>query len=262
LFLTLLNWTSRKKGERKTMSIVNPWLVGSLGLLVLWLLIFFLKPKARKEMLWVSVFTMLLGLTEPLFVPQYWNPPSLFDLAQNTGFDLESFIFSFAIGGISAILYELLVKVKHEKIRRHEKHKKMHRYHLLALFSPLLVFLPLQLFTSLNPIYSASIAMFAGGIAAILCRPDLSRKIVVGGFSFLSLYFVFFIVFGLAYPRFVQDVWNLTAISGILIWGVPLEELLFAFTVGMLWSSIYEHTRWYRLVKIKTGQKNKNLKKT
>ena len=44
--------------------------------------------------------------------------------------------------------------------------------------------------------------------------------------------------------------------------GVPLEELLFAFTVGMLWSSIYEHTRWYRLVKIKTGQKNKNLKKT
>lgn len=41
---------------------------------------------------------MLLGFTEPLFVPAYWNPPTLFDLAQRTGFDIESLIFTFAIG--------------------------------------------------------------------------------------------------------------------------------------------------------------------
>jgi hypothetical protein len=32
-------------------------------------------------------------LTEPLFVPDYWNPPSLFDLARRSGFDIESVIF-------------------------------------------------------------------------------------------------------------------------------------------------------------------------
>ena len=57
-------------------------------------------------MLLVSVFTMPFGLTEPLFVPRYWDPPSLFNLAATTGFDIESLIFCFAIGGIGAVLYD------------------------------------------------------------------------------------------------------------------------------------------------------------
>lgn len=50
-------------------------------------------------MLRVSLLTAPFGLTEPLFVPEYWNPPSLFVLEQRTGFDLEIFIFCFGIGG-------------------------------------------------------------------------------------------------------------------------------------------------------------------
>lgn len=53
----------------------------------------------------VSLATAPFGLTEPLFVPEYWNPPTLFDLAQRTGFDLESLIFCFGIGGVSSVLY-------------------------------------------------------------------------------------------------------------------------------------------------------------
>jgi hypothetical protein len=49
---------------------------------------------------------MPFGLTEPLFVPRYWDPPSLFNLAATTGFDIESLIFCFAIGGIGAVLYD------------------------------------------------------------------------------------------------------------------------------------------------------------
>ena len=61
-------------------------------------------------MWWASVYMAPFGLTEPLFVPEYWNPPSLFELAQKTGFDIESFIFSFAIGGIGAVLYTSLMR--------------------------------------------------------------------------------------------------------------------------------------------------------
>ena len=202
-------------------------------------------------MLWVSLFTMPFGLTEPLFVPEYWSPPSLFNLAARTGFDIEILIFCFAVGGIGAVLYEALIKVKHQKISEHEKHRKKHRFHLLALSSPLFIFLLLHLLTKLNPIYSASIAMFGGGIAAMLCRPDLKRKICVGGTMFLAIYFVFFLLFDLTYPGLVQNVWNLSVLSGILIIGVPLEELMFAFTFGMLWSSVYEHALWLRMVGVK-----------
>ncbi len=37
------------------------------------------------------------------------------------------------------------------------------------------------------------------------------------------------------------------AISGILILGVPLEELLFALSFGFYWSGVYEHVKWYRI---------------
>lgn len=59
------------------------YLIGSLGLLAVWFLIYLSsRAQSRKEMLVVSFGTMLLGLTEPIFVPEYWNPPTLFNLAQ------------------------------------------------------------------------------------------------------------------------------------------------------------------------------------
>ena len=202
-------------------------------------------------MFWVSLLSAPFGLTEPLFVPEYWNPPSLFNLAAKTGFDIESLVFSFAIGGIGAILYNSLFKVKHKKMSMYEMHSKKHRFHLLALFSPVLVFLVVSYFTQLNPIYSASIAMFFGGIAAMLCRPDLKKEVWMGGVLFFLLYFVYFFFFIKVYPYVVTSFWNLSAISGVLILGIPLEELIFAFTYGMLWSSAYEHIRGYKAKKVR-----------
>jgi hypothetical protein len=227
---------------------MNPWFISSLILLALWFIIWIIKPGLRREMFWVSLFTTPLGLTELLFVPEYWNPPSLFNLVARTGFDIESLIFSFSVGGIGAVLYESIINIKHQKLSKREKHKKIHRFHLFALTSPLLAFILLYMLTNLNPIYSASISMFIGGIAAILCRPDLKNKIFMGGTAFLILYFSFFLILNIAYPEFVLEVWNLSAISGILVLGIPLEELIFAFTFGMLWSSIYEHALWYRVM--------------
>ena len=230
--------------------ILNPWLTFSLIFFTIWVFIWLIKPKLRKEMFWVSLFTMPFGLTEPLFVPLYWNPPSLFSLASKTGFDIESLIFSFAIGGLGAVIYESVFKTRHQKMNKHEMHSRKHNFHLLALTSPAIMFIPLILFTRINPIYSAIIAMFTGGIAAMLCRPDLKKKILIGGLIFFMLYFIFFVLFNLIYPGLVLKVWNLSALSGVLIIGVPLEEIIFAFTFGMLWSSVYEHIKWYKLKNI------------
>lgn len=228
------------------MVILNEWLIFSLILFVIWIILFIFS-RSKKEMLIVSALTMLFGLTEPLFVPEYWSPPSLFNLAVKTGFDIESLIFSFAIGGIGAILYEIVFKVRHRRISRHEMHNSRHKYHLLSLFSPVIAFVLLWFLTDLNPIYSASIAMLIGGLSAMVCRLDLKKKIVLGGVMFLVLYFIFFIFFNNLYPYAVESFWNLSALSGILILKVPLEELIFAFTFGMMWSSVYEHIKWYKL---------------
>lgn len=123
------------------------WLLWSLILIVIWALVYaLLKSKGSKEeMLLVSLWTSLLGFTEPFFVPEYWNPPSLFDLAHRTVFDIESFVFSFAIGGIAVAIYERIFRTSHEHIKSHERHSPRHHYHLLSILPRQLSFLPFSL---------------------------------------------------------------------------------------------------------------------
>lgn len=226
------------------------WFIGSLIFLLIWGVVYLLlrKKSSRKEMLQVSFWTSLLGLTEPIFVPEYWNPPSLFDLAQKIGFDIESLIFAFAIGGISAVIYELLAKsFIHVKMNVMQRQHSRHKFHLFALLSAPIIFSILYLVTDLNPIYSTTIALFMGGVFTLYCRFDLKKKMITSGFIFLILYYLFFIGFVKIYPTYVQEVWNMQDISGVLVSGVPLEELLFAFSLGFLWSGIYEHINWLKI---------------
>lgn len=225
------------------------WFTWSALLLVAWGFVYLAlrNRESRHEMLVVSLWTSLLGVTEPLFVPAYWNPPSLFDLAQRTGFDIESLIFSFGIGGLTVVIYEWIFPVRHETVSLIERHQPRHRFHVLVLLSAPVIFVILLAVTRLNPIYSAILSLTAGGLLTCWCRPDLVRKMVVSAFLFLGLYFLYFLTLLAAYPDYVRLVWSLSAISGILILGVPVEELLFAFTLGFLWSSVYEHLRWQRI---------------
>ncbi|HED11965.1 MAG TPA: hypothetical protein ENJ10_14840 [Caldithrix abyssi] len=225
------------------------WFVWSLALIGVWLLVYVLYKNGRKRMLWASLYTMPFGLTEPIFVPEYWNPPSLFDLAQRTGFDIESLIFCFGIGGLGVVLYDFIFKVRHESMSVEEKHHSRHRFHLWTLLSPIILFPILYFAVSWNVIYTATLTMFVAALAALWCRPDLKGKIWVSGVIFTLFYLVYFLSLIAVSPGYVERVWTLTAISGIEILGIPVEELLFAFTFGMLWASYYEHLTWHKIKK-------------
>ena len=108
------------------------------------------------------------------------------------------------------------------------------------------VILILLIFTNFNPIYSASVALFSGAITTMICRKDLVKNTILGGALFMMLYFTVFLLMILIFPNFV-NAWNLSAISGILILGIPIEELMFSFTFGMYWSGIYEYIKQYSL---------------
>ena len=134
------------------------WLTWSSAFLLPWMALYLGFPRQRRPMMWASLFTAPFGLTEPLFVPEYWNPPSLFDLAQTTGFDIESLIFSFAIGGVGSVLYSAITGRGLVPVGPGERRHRHHRYHLLVLSAPALAFPPLYL-APWNPIYPAIAAM-------------------------------------------------------------------------------------------------------
>ncbi|MBE0476699.1 MAG: hypothetical protein IBX62_06380 [Coriobacteriia bacterium] len=225
------------------------FLIWSLLLLGIWAIVYLSlrDPLARREMLMVSRWTGLLGLTEPVFVPAYWNPPTLFDLAQRTRFDIESVLFAFGVGGLAVILYEWLLRPEHVKVAMADRSARRHRLHSVALVSTPLVFAALWVATPLNPIYSTIIAFLFGGLFTLYCRPDLIGKMVGSALIFTALYFAYFLSLVLVFPDYVRLVWNLPGLSGVLIAGIPIEELLFAFGLGFLWSSVYEHVGWYRI---------------
>jgi len=222
------------------------WLIWSGAFLIPWALLYFLRPGFRYKMLRVSLATSLLGLSEPIFVPEYWNPPSLFDLAQRTGFDIESMIFCFAIGGIGAVMYNAVTDRGLSEVPHAERHNGRHRWHRLAIALPFLTF-PALYFLPWNPIYPGIVALALGGIANVLCRPDLLRNTLVGGMLFLSLYAIFMLLLIFFAPGYIEQVWNLPAISGVLLAGIPLEELAFGFAFGLYWAGIYEHFTWHRV---------------
>ncbi len=221
------------------------WFVWSSAYLIPWVGLYFAFSGHRRAMLWASLFTMPFGLSEPLFVPEYWNPPSLFDLARTTGFDIESLIFCFGIGGVGAVLYNVAFGVRLEPMRSAERHRKLHRYHKLAVAAPFLVFPPLY-FLPWNPIYPAIVAMAIGAIATMLCRPDLKKKTWVGGALFVVYYLVFLLGLEWLSPGYIDQVWNMEALSGLRVFGLPVEEILFAAAFGVCWAGIYEHFMWRR----------------
>ncbi len=220
--------------------------------MVIWAVVYVrLSGDQRRKMFKVSLVTSVLGFTEPLFVPEYWSPPSLFDLAARTGFDIESVIFSFGVGGLVVVMYEYFFPVHEMAVTADEHLVSRHRWHYAALGAGPAMFVLLMLVTDLNPIYAAVLAMTAGALATGYCRSDLIRKMIVSAFLFTAFYGGYFMVLILMDNRFVDQVWNPATISGWRVLGMPVEELLFAFTFGLYWSSIYEHAAWRKLIRDK-----------
>ncbi|HVS15354.1 MAG TPA: lycopene cyclase domain-containing protein [Thermoanaerobaculia bacterium] len=219
------------------------WTMWSFAFLIPWAVLYARYPRHRRSMLWASVFTAPFGLTEPLFVPEYWNPPSLFDLAQTTGFDLESLVFCFGIGGVGAVLYNVATGRRTVALPDEERRHSRHRFHRWVLAAPFLVFAAL-LPLGWNPIYPGILAMFGGAVATVACRPDLRWNVALGGFLFLAYYLIFLVGLEVTAPGYVERVWNLDALSGIRPLGLPIEELLFGLGFGAYWAGVYEHFTW------------------
>ncbi len=200
------------------------WLYWSSAFLVPWLGLWLLAPAFRTVMLRASLLTMPFGLVEPLFVPAYWNPPSVFDLAQRTRFDLESLVSCFALGGTGAALYNALTRRQLRALPASEHSEQRHRWHRAVLVTPVLTFVALY-FLPWNPIYAGIVAMVAGGVATAWCRTDLARKTLIGGAIFLGYYAVFMAALVIFTPGYIDRVWNVQHLSGNRIAGIPIEEL-------------------------------------
>jgi hypothetical protein len=83
------------------------YLIGTLALLIIWLILYYCRRDIRKEIFIVSLIFGIAGLAvDPIYSSDWWFPLTL----TNTMPGIESFIFGFCVGGIASIIYEILFK--------------------------------------------------------------------------------------------------------------------------------------------------------
>ncbi len=226
------------------MSYRYAYITGCLILSLFWIFIFLRRKDLRREMLWASFWGMPLGFVDFFLVPTYWNPDSLFDLIKKYGIGIESFIFLFVVAGIASVIYEFLRKKKPVKLAYGGR-----SHFWLLVFIPL-AYVALSISFPSKAVYNLMIVGVVGIIITVYLRRDLWKQIFASAFIFSFLYFGVFVLVNLIFKGLVEHFYNLKNTWGILVLGVPLEEIGVAFFAGAFWSTIYEYTKAYREKKV------------
>lgn len=218
------------------------YLVGVGIFWVAWGACFALGKNYRREIRWGTLIASPMAFTSILFVPQYWTPPSLFDLDRRIRVGIEDFLWAAAVGGIAAVVGELILRERLALLR-----KSRHKRHYAPFVLLCLVFVALEIWHPHKTMNNTIISFAFGAIILAYLRRNLIPLMLVGSVTFTVLYFVLFLCVLVLYPEFVMRYYNLPNLIGIFVHGVPIEELLFAGTGGAIWSVAYEYFYGYRL---------------
>jgi hypothetical protein len=218
------------------------YLVGTLIFAAAWVACFVLGKNYRSQIVWGTLISAPLGLTSILFVPQYWTPPSLFDLDQRFRVGIEDILWAAAVGGIASVISEILLKEKLASNRR-----QPHRRHYAPFAVMVIAFVILELWHPGKTIYNTIVSFAVCALVVAVRRPDLVVFMVAGALDFTALYAALFVYFLSLYPDFIQRYYNIPNLLGIYIFRVPIEEFMFAASGGAVWSVAYEYLQGYRV---------------
>jgi len=216
------------------------YLTGALILGFVWSIMFLARKDLHREMILISLLSVPFAFSEFLYVPEYWNPPVMFNLINKIGFSIEDVLFCFFAGGIASVVYEFFWQ---KKLR-----KKIfsHKDHILPYLLAIIIFIGLEFIFPAKTIYNMIVALLAAAIFMGYKRKDLIGQIIFGGIFFASLYFVLFIIFDNLFPEFITKYYSHDNLLNIYLFSIPLEEILIAFSTGTVWSVFYEYIKSYK----------------
>jgi hypothetical protein len=228
------------------------YLILGLIFLVIWIILFLWRKDTRKELLIISFIFGIAGLlVEPVYINDWWKPFTI----TNTSIGIEDFLFGFTIGGIAAVIYEIIFR-KRIKIRKFFKFfkKDESRKNLNFLLIGLLfagLFFGSFYILKLNTFYSSIIA-FTISIAIIwIKRRDLIIDSLLTGILLTALSFLVYTLADFITPDWVRVFWYFKNVPNIIFLNVPIDDIIWYFLIGMFIGPLYEFWQEGRLRKIK-----------
>jgi hypothetical protein len=211
------------------------YLLGALFFVVIWMVLFGLFPKGRTVILWSSLACGPAGpISEYWHRADYWRPHLLWAMhIGNWTFGLEDFLFAFAFGGICAGIFELLMRKIGSADDVRFKTKGFLKLLGFVLFS-LVLLGTLSWVFHLNSLPAISIAFILLAAPIFFRRPQLLFPGLVTAFLMMFFMWLFYWGFFLRlHPHIIEKWWISSALSGITLAQVPIEELLWAASAGL-----------------------------
>ena len=221
------------------------YLVGTIFYLIVWVILFWHRKDLQREMLVMSFLIGLMGLATNYYWwnVDWWHPPHI----TNTPVGIEDFLIGFASGGAIAVIYEEILKKRYYKshVRRHVPGVKI----ILLLLAQLTFWLLWGL--HLTSFVGSSIAMLTTASVMFYYRKDLFWKGFLTALltPLISLVFYYPIIFSV--PNWVNQTYRFNYLSGRLVLGIPIEELIFWFFAGLVFGPLYEYWQGIRLVSMR-----------
>jgi|TARA_Y100000310_G_scaffold21744_1_gene20980 hypothetical protein len=224
------------------------YLIGSIIILILWLILFLYRKDIRKEMWVISlIFGFIALFTEKIYSLDWWRPLTI----TGTIPGIEDFLFGFAIGGVASVIYEILFnkRIKIKKVKKlREKRRNLNFIFLIFLF--VITFGGL-IVLDFNSFWASVISSIMYTIVIYIKRPDLIKNSLISGFLVLVASIIGYYILNLITPGFFEEFWLFENIGKNMILGIPLEEHVFYFLLGAFLGPLYEYWKEGKLINIK-----------
>jgi len=211
------------------------YILGSLLVgLPIWSILLVHRQDLWKEILFSSLTVGIIApFWELAFLKDYWHP----ELMNPWRIVIGDFFYGFFFGGIASVIYEEC----YGKYFSKRKNRKHHWSFFIVpfIFVSCLVFLiPVRL--GAHSIYASFIMFFVLSAAMFFFRRDLLADSLISGLLVGLITLIGYSFFIFLFPGIIQAWWKLENLSGVFVYGIPLEELVWAFGMGMVGGPVYE----------------------
>lgn len=188
-------------------------------------------------MVLVSLLLGLLSVATAYYwwTLDWWHPATF----TGTRVGFEDFLMGFASGGIMAVAYEVAFKKSLYRVRvSGGAHRPDHITLLL-----LLAFLTAWLFwgVGLTSFWASTFAMLVTAGVLVYFRRDLFMNALMSGFLMMVISSIFYLSIMWFSPTWIAVTYTVDTLSGVSLYGVPIEEFIFWFLSGLVFGPFYEY---------------------
>jgi len=217
------------------------YFAGALYNLGLWGLCYVFRKDLRRELVVMSCAAVAMGLPHEylLWTRDWWHPPNI----THTRIGVEDLLYAIATGGTLAVIYPVT-------LRRRLFAGPAPRAFAVAM--PLIVnfVLPLLLvpLAGLHSFKAGALSTCLAILWILIARPDLIGAALISAVLGWAVSFSSFWLIEAFVPGVVAAVWDLPKLSGIVLAGVPFEDLAWYAYTAALFGIYYKYATGARVV--------------